>query len=221
MGRTGKQRVTKAAGRVEHPFERDDLAAHGDEEVHKLRHRDAEVRRHEESHRAVLGRYSRGGIQYEYEQGPDNRRYAVGGHVGVDTGRESRPEATIRKAQIIRRSALAPAQPSGQDKAVAAQASQMETEARAELRREQVEKQKIGGENNRDVTGPLKTDQTDAGLDKDSSGSNQAEVFELNGDETPKPEKPHSFNGTRTLSYAGEENRSHIRVEAASINVTI
>ena len=178
-----------------------ELTEEQEREVQKLRHRDAEVRRHEEAHRSVLGRYARGGIQYEYEQGPDNRRYAVGGHVGVDASRESKPEATIRKAQIIRRGALAPAQPSGQDRAVAAQAARMEAEARAELRREKMEEPKTGGENNPDVLGPQETDQTGAGLDQDSSVSNQTRDFKLNGDETPKREMPHSFKGTQTLEH--------------------
>ncbi|MEJ2153906.1 MAG: putative metalloprotease CJM1_0395 family protein [Desulfobacteraceae bacterium] len=42
------------------------------------------------------------------------------------------PDATIRKMQQIRRAALAPAQPSGTDRAVAAQAAQIEAQARME-----------------------------------------------------------------------------------------
>jgi hypothetical protein len=43
------------------------------------------------------------------------------------------PEATLQKAQQIRSAALAPAQPSQQDIAVAAKASQLAIEARAEI----------------------------------------------------------------------------------------
>jgi len=43
------------------------------------------------------------------------------------------PEATIRKAQVIYRAALAPAEPSPQDRSVASEAKQMEVEARREL----------------------------------------------------------------------------------------
>ena len=50
----------------------------------------------------------------------------------IDTSAGSNPEETIRKAQTIRAAALAPAEPSGQDFAVAAQATQMEAQARAE-----------------------------------------------------------------------------------------
>ena len=70
--------------------------------------------------------------------GPDGRRYAVGGEVAIDASRvPGDPQATIRKAQVIRRAALAPAAPSAQDQRVAAQATRMEQQARAELLRQQ------------------------------------------------------------------------------------
>ncbi|MED5414126.1 MAG: putative metalloprotease CJM1_0395 family protein, partial [Candidatus Latescibacterota bacterium] len=47
--------------------------------------------------------------------------------------------ATIRKAQQIYRAALAPAEPSSQDRSVASQAKKMEMEARSELREQQDE----------------------------------------------------------------------------------
>lgn len=66
--------------------------------------RDREVRAHEQAHMAAAGAYSRGG--------PDNRQYAVGGEVQIDTSAVSGdPEATIRKAQTVRRAANAPATP--------------------------------------------------------------------------------------------------------------
>lgn len=111
----------------------------GDEqrEIDELERRDAEVRRHEQAHLAAAGPYATGGPSYEYEIGPNGRRYAVGGHVDVDTSEISgNPEATLRKAETIRRAALAPADPSGQDHAVAARATQMAASARAEIGRE-------------------------------------------------------------------------------------
>ena len=47
------------------------------------------------------------------------------------------PEATIRKAQVIRAAAMAPADPSAQDRRVAAAATKMEAEARQELRKKE------------------------------------------------------------------------------------
>ncbi len=65
--------------------------------------------------------------------------YAVGGEVKIDTTPEKDPEATIRKMQQVRKAALAPTQPSAQDRSVAAQASQIEAEARAELTKKNTE----------------------------------------------------------------------------------
>ena len=103
-------------------------------EVEGLRERDREVRAHEQAHASTGGSYIRGGIQYEYQTGPDGRRYAVGGEVSIDTSPVSGdPQKTIQKAQQVRRAAMAPAEPSGADRQAAAAASRMEAEARQEL----------------------------------------------------------------------------------------
>jgi hypothetical protein len=103
-------------------------------ELEKLKARDREVRAHEQAHLVAAGSLARGGPTYTYERGPDQQLYAVGGQVQIDTSEvPGDPEATIAKAQIIRRAALAPAQPSSQDRAVAADAAQMAAEARMEL----------------------------------------------------------------------------------------
>lgn len=107
--------------------------------LQKLKQRDAEVRRHEQAHLAAGGAYVRGGASFTYTSGPDNRQYATGGEVSIDVSPSRTPESTIVKAQVIRRAALAPADPSPQDRAVAAQASRMETEARAELSKKRLE----------------------------------------------------------------------------------
>lgn len=103
-----------------------------DEQVAKLKTRDQEVRAHEQAHVAAGGGYVKGGPSYSYSTGPDGRRYATGGEVSIDTSPGKTPEETIRKAQVIRAAALAPAQPSGQDLAVASAASSMEAAARAQ-----------------------------------------------------------------------------------------
>lgn len=116
--------------------------------VQELQQRDAEVRIHEQAHIAASGGYALGGPSYDFQTGPDGRNYAVGGHVKLDTSRESTPEATIQKAAVLRRAALAPADPSGADRAVAAAATRTEQSARKEqLAEEQKKKeQKAGGE---------------------------------------------------------------------------
>ncbi len=103
-------------------------------EVDKLRARDASVRNHEQAHVTAGGRYIIRRAQFDYERGPDGKLYAVGGDVQIDTSEErGDPEATIQKAQTVRRAALAPSDPSPQDQRVAANATQMEFEARMEL----------------------------------------------------------------------------------------
>ncbi|MCE1253191.1 MAG: hypothetical protein LWX83_06530 [Anaerolineae bacterium] len=106
-------------------------------EVRQLQQIDREVRAHEQAHLAAGGNLVRGGATYEYQTGPDGKRYAVGGEVQIDISAvNGDPEATIEKARQIRQAALAPADPSSQDRAVAAQATRMEITARQELTQE-------------------------------------------------------------------------------------
>jgi len=106
--------------------------------VQELQTRDREVRAHEMAHVAAGGQYVRGGASFEYQTGPDGKRYAVGGEVSIDTSEvKGNPQATIVKMQVVKSAAMAPAQPSGQDRAVAAQASAKEMKARVELREQQ------------------------------------------------------------------------------------
>lgn len=102
-------------------------------EVRQLASRDREVRQHEAGHAAVGGQYA-GAPRYEYQRGPDGRLYAVAGEVSIDTSPVlNDPAATLEKAEVILRAALAVAEPSAQDRAVAARASALAAEARAEL----------------------------------------------------------------------------------------
>lgn len=102
-------------------------------ETDRLKKQDREVRNHEAAHVGAGGHYVRGGASFSYVTGPDGKRYASGGEVSIDTSPvRGDPEATVRKMQAVRRAALAPANPSGQDRAVAAKASQQEAAARRE-----------------------------------------------------------------------------------------
>lgn len=108
------------------------LAPEQMKELQELKARDREVRAHEMAHLAAAGGLATSGATFTYQRGPDGASYAIGGEVKIDTSSGNNPEDTIRRAQIIRAAALAPAEPSGQDRAVAAKAAQMEAEARAE-----------------------------------------------------------------------------------------
>lgn len=101
--------------------------------VRSLQARDQQVRAHEQAHLAASGGLAVSGASYTYQKGPDGVNYAVGGEVSIDVSGGNTPEDTIARAITIRAAALAPADPSGQDRAIAAAASQMEQQARAEL----------------------------------------------------------------------------------------
>ncbi len=103
-------------------------------QVAKLKARDREVRNHEQAHLSAAGSIATGGANFSYVTGPDGQRYATGGDVSIDISEVSGdPAATLRKAETIRRAALAPANPSSQDQSVAAKAGAMANKALAEL----------------------------------------------------------------------------------------
>lgn len=102
-------------------------------EISELQARDQEVRTHEQAHATVGGRYA-GAPSYEYQQGPDGKRYAVGGEVQIDLAPiPGDPAATIQKMQQVKAAALAPAEPSAADRSVASTAQQRLIAAQAEL----------------------------------------------------------------------------------------
>ena len=101
--------------------------------VRELAQRDREVRQHEMAHKSAAGSAA-GAISYEYQRGPDGRLYAIGGEVSIRLSPPSNDPAEVQRyAEQILRAALAPAEPSGQDRQVAAQARSMIAEAQAEL----------------------------------------------------------------------------------------
>lgn len=128
------------------PVGKSELTEEERQQVADLKRRDNEVRRHEAAHQSTAGALSQGGPSFETQRGPDGREYAVGGEVGIDSAPvEGDPAGTIRKMQQVRRAALAPANPSSQDRQVAAQAAQAEQQARAELNRPTDEASEPGG----------------------------------------------------------------------------
>ncbi len=113
------------------------------QEIRALADRDREVRAHEQAHQAVGGQYA-GSASYTYETGPNGVKYAVGGEVPIDISKvPDNPEATLQKADTVRRAALAPPEPSPQDRQVAAQAVQLALEARSEIQQKQREETQV------------------------------------------------------------------------------
>ena len=96
------------------------LSSEEEAEVRKLAQRDQEVKAHEQAHVAASGGLA-GSPKYEYQTGPDGQKYAVGGEVSISrSGSSSNVEQALSEAETVKRAALAPAQPSSQDLAVAA-----------------------------------------------------------------------------------------------------
>jgi len=117
-----------------------ELSEEEQRKIDELEKIDRKVRTHEQAHLSAAGGYARGGANYNYVTGPDGKRYANEGHVNIDTSPENTPEATIRKAEIVRKAALAPADPSPSDRQIAADAAKMAQNAQRELATEQMKK---------------------------------------------------------------------------------
>jgi hypothetical protein len=105
--------------------------------VDQLKRIDREVRAREQAHLSAAGPYASGGASFQAATGPDGNAYAVSGEVGIDAGSEKSAEATIRKMQVVQAAALAPADPSAQDRAVAGAAGAAESAARLQIMKQQ------------------------------------------------------------------------------------
>lgn len=140
-------------------------------EVEQLKARDTEVRTHEQAHQSAGGSYA-GSPQYEYKTGPDGNKYITDGHVNIDIGKESTPEKTIEKMRTVISAAHAPAQPSGQDLKVAAEAQQKMSEAQQEL------SEKNSKENSKKMNGHEDTVSSEEYSDKNKSYNDTKTVSE-------------------------------------------
>ncbi|MDT3694701.1 MAG: putative metalloprotease CJM1_0395 family protein [Mucispirillum sp.] len=143
-------------------------------QIDELKARDREVKTHEQAHIVAGGSYVKGGATYDYQTGPDGKQYAVGGSVNIDTSPvDGDPEATIAKAQVVIKAALAPAEPSGQDQKVASAARQMMSEARKELT----------SQNNAEINVDTNTDtENTTGSVEESSDTSNKETAAVNTD---------------------------------------
>ncbi len=116
-------------------------------QVQKLRQIDQKVRAHEQAHLSAAAGLAIGGANFQTVRGPDGKQYAVAGEVSIDVSSANTPEQTIDKARRIQAAALAPADPSSQDRAVAAAAAQMAAQASAELQHAQADEAADGQDN--------------------------------------------------------------------------
>lgn len=108
--------------------------------INELKKIEKNVIAHEQAHISSGGGLVRGGASYNYQAGPDGKRYIVGGEVQIDTSTQSDdPAATVAKMQRVIQAALAPADPSSQDRSVASSAAKTLSAARMELSRNQAQ----------------------------------------------------------------------------------
>ena len=100
-------------------------------QIAKLKQIEEKVKAHEAAHKAVGGNLA-SSASYSYTRGPDGRSYITGGEVQIDMSDGRTPQETISRMQQVIRAALAPSDPSGQDRAVAAAAASRMAEAQQE-----------------------------------------------------------------------------------------
>ena len=136
----GLQKESQSSEKTLPPSSLSKLSSEELQQVSDLKARDQEVRAHELAHMMVGGNLVRKGVSYQYQTGPDGQRYAVGGEVSIDSSAvDGDPTATINKMQHVKRAAMAPANPSAEDRAVASSAAETEAAARMELMQENAE----------------------------------------------------------------------------------
>ena len=168
--------------------------------VTELQAADTNVRAHEAAHMAAGGGLTSPG-SYTYEQGPDNKMYAVEGEVGISTSEGNTPQESLNKAQTIRRAALAPADPSPQDLKVAAQAASMEMSARAQIMQEKMAQNSKNSNNSNETSAENSTENfniNSAGNSAVNSTGNSVENSTKNSAENsriPSINQPSSTGG--------------------------
>jgi len=106
---------------------------------------DTKVRAHESAHLSAAAGIAVGGANFTYERGPDGRMYATAGEVPISVSEGKDPQDTIAKMRQVQIAAMAPADPSPQDYAVAAKARIGELKALMELQKEKNEIKKEEG----------------------------------------------------------------------------
>ena len=102
-----------------------------DDQERELENIQREVVAHEAAHQAAAGEFG-GGVSYSYTE-IDGKTYITGGEVPIKLKEGRTPEETLRNMQQVQRAASAPADPSGQDRAVAAKAAAIASKARQQI----------------------------------------------------------------------------------------
>lgn len=150
--KSDSQEDSKFKGSEEDKFNKK-LSPEEEQEVDKLKARDAEVKAHEQAHLAAASGINASAPTYDYQTGPDGQKYAVGGEVNISFSEGSDPEKNIANAEIMKAAAMAPSQPSGQDMMVAKKADKIIEEQKQKLAEQQAEEHGSMAKLNRNIVG--------------------------------------------------------------------
>lgn len=139
-----------------------------------------EVIAHEAAHQAAAGNLG-GGVSYTYTEGPDGQSYITGGEVPIKLKEGSTPEETLRNMQRVQRAANAPADPSGQDRQVAAKAASIASKARQEIIQDNSEEFKAEVAKGTPIIEPVtrEDEREQYDINKDGAQSVKASVMEM------------------------------------------
>ena len=158
------------------------------------------MRAHENAHRAAAGGLVVSGPSYNFQRGPDGKAYAVGGEVKISTVKGRTPEQTISSARQAQHAALAPHQPSRQDRAVAARAGQRIQQAQIELA------ELKAADRTEKIANPEKTE-------PEQTGPEQTETVE------PTEQSAEKFSNVKTAQGSKDLDNNHQRLIQHSLDV--
>ena len=170
--------IKSEAERREASKKEDEAEKEKDAQAKELAQIQREVIAHEAAHQAAAGEFG-GGVSYSYTEGPDGKSYITGGEVPIKFKEGSTPEETLRNMQQVQRAANAPADPSGQDRQVAAKAVALASKARQEIVRENAEDLKAEVAKGTPIIEPVSREDEIYDISKDGVQSVRASVKEM------------------------------------------
>jgi hypothetical protein len=130
LNKNSQKKQNNSIKNTNNPTSKNQLTDSEQKQVEELKKIDQKVKAHEQAHLSAGAGLVRGGASFEYATGPDGKLYAVAGEVKIDISPiQGKPQETIRKMERVVSAALAPADPSPQDRAVASTARNIEMNA--------------------------------------------------------------------------------------------
>lgn len=178
------------------------------QEVEQLQQRDREVRQHEQAHTAAAGHLAVGGPNFEYKSGPDGRRYATEGDVKIAVGSGNSPEEKARNAHQAERAALAPAEPSAQDRKVASEARKVAAEAEREITEKHASEAGSQSPASSSTSGSVEKPESDHGLEGAKQPDHEAKGSKPDESGTSSSSSPltDSFGATASTPTGESQN---------------